>query len=139
MQLELIPYSPGIGGWYAEFYPGPYLLGRCWSEKSAYMDGDAFEAVCFLVGHFNLYGPETLSGSRLQRCIDDLKEGARKVSRTESPKEIWDYSPNYGYCQFLEIDDWRAGRRHFSQMLRDLEVWMRGVQAQNQPVTCLGL
>lgn len=140
MELRLIPHGELQGTGYAEFYPGTFRWDRIWSPDSVYMEMDAFEAVNLLVGHFDLLGIETLSGSRLQRCIEDLQAAAKRVSQSESPREIWDYGPNYGYCQFLEAEEsWQNARRNFSLMLRDLAVWMRGVHARNEPVTCLGL
>jgi len=140
LELRLIPHAELRGTGYAQFYPGPFRWDRIWSPDSVYMEMEAFEAVHFLVGHFDLFGIETLSGSRLQRCIDDHLAAAKRVSQSESPRELWDYAPNYGYRQFLKVEaSWLTARRDFSLMLRDLAVWMRGVRARKEPVTCLGL
>jgi hypothetical protein len=103
------------------------------------MEMEAFEAAHFLVGHFDLFGIETLSGSRLQQCIDDHLAAAKRVSQSETPAEIWGSVDYYGFSELLKQSDWRTERRKFSLMLRDLAVWMRGVHARKEPVTCLGL
>lgn len=139
MRLDLIRYQPGIRGYLAEFYPGPHYDARHWSDKSVYMDGDAFEALHYIVDRFHLYGPVSLSGARLDRFITELEEAAERIAATESPKDIWPYTKSFGYTQFNSVKDWRAGRESFSAMLRELAAWMREVKASKQPVTILGL
>ncbi|WP_340119708.1 hypothetical protein [Pelagibius sp. 7325] len=139
MQLDLIPYKPGIHGYLAEFFPGPHYDARHWSEKSVYMDGDAFEALHYIVDRFHLFGPVTLSGARLDRFIRELEEAAERIAATESPKDIWPYTSSFGYTQFNSIRDWQAGRESFSTMLRQLAQWMREVKERKQPVTILGI
>ena len=139
MELRLIPHAELVGTAYAQFYPGPFRMDRFWSENSVYMEMRTFEATHRLVGHFDLFGPETLSGSRLQRCIDDLLATAKRISQSESPEEVWDSVEYYGFPELLETSDWRTERRNFSMMLRDPAVWMREAHARREPVTCLGL
>ena len=139
MRLDLIPYRPGIGGYLAQFYPGPHYSARPWSEQSVYMDGDAFEALHYIVDRFHLYGPVTLSGARLDRFIGELEEAAERIGLSESPRDIWPFTSSFGYTQFNSVKDWQLGRREFSTTLRELAAWMRGVKAQKQPVTILGL
>ncbi len=139
MELRLIQHAELQGTAYAEFYPGGYYIGRCWSPESVYMEMEAFEATCFLVGYFNDIGPATLSGGRLQQCIDDLLGGAKRVSQSSHPDELWDNAAHYGFDELLQGSSWQSERRNFSLMLRDLATWMCAVQARNEPVTCLGL
>ncbi len=140
MKLRLLSLADLQTTHQVQFYPGPNYREISCAEGSVYLDMDVFEALCYLVGHFDMFGPMTLSGTRLQQCIDDLEAAAKQVSQSGSPSELWDYAPNYGCCQFLEVEqDWQAERRNFSLMLRDLAVWMRGVHARKEPVTCLGL
>jgi hypothetical protein len=139
MRLELIPYKPGIGGYLAQFYPGPHYEARPWSELSVYMDGDAFEALHYVVDRFHLYGPVTLAGARLDRFISELDEVAGRIAQTESAKDIWPFTRSMGYTQFNSITDWQAGRDEFSTALRALAAWMREVKERKQPVTILGL
>ena len=135
MEPRLFSHAELQGTCYAEFSPGAEGYACFWSKDSVYLEMEAFEATDRLVGHFNLFGPVTLSGSRLQKCIDDLLAAAKRVSQAESPEDVWDPA----YCPFLEIEDWQQERRQFSIMLRDLAKWMRHVQARKQPVTCNGL
>lgn len=138
MKFRLISYEELEGTGYAEFQPGGFYIGRCWSNQSVYMDWETFEVVDRLVSHFNPGGPITLSGSLLMRCIEDLSIAATRVSKAESPNQIWDCSSG-NFCErLLEIRDWPRARRDISLMLRDLETWMRAVHARGEPVTCLG-
>lgn len=139
MHLDLIPYKPGIKGYLAQFYPGPHYEARPWSEQSVYMDGDAFEALHYIVDRFHLYGPVTLAGARLDRFITELEEAAVRIAAAQSPKDIWPYTRSFGYTQFNSIADWEAGRDAFSGMLRELAQWMRRAREARQPVTILGL
>jgi len=139
MRLDLIPYKPGIGGYLAQFYPGPHYEARPWSELSVYMDGDAFEALHYVVDRFHLYGPVTLAGARLDRFITELEEAAGRIAQAESAKDIWPFTRSMGYTQFNSIKDWGSGRQEFSRSLRDLAKWMREVKERKQPVTILGL
>ena len=139
MHLDLIAYRPGIGGYLAEFYPGPHYEARPWSERSVYMDGDAFEALHYIVDRFHLFGPVTLAGVRLDRFIGELEEAAQKIAATASAKDIWPYTRSFGYTQFNSVKDWEEGRQAFAAMLRDLAQWMRRVREAKQPVTILGL
>lgn len=139
MRLDLIPYRPGIGGYLAQFYPGPHYDARPWSEQSVYMDGDAFEALHYIVDRFHLSGPITLAGARLDRFIRELDEAAGRIAASESPKDIWPVTRSFGYTQFNSVKDWSVGRREFSTTLRELAAWMRSVKEQKQPVTILGL
>jgi hypothetical protein len=135
MQFGLIPYRPGIGGYLAEFHPGP-PSGCAWSEDSVYMDGDVFEALVFLVGAFSVKQRFTLvEGDALGRLSDDLQDAARRVSHADSPKAIWPYSAGYGYTQFNSVKDWPAERQAFTTMLRDLGAWVEARAADGKPIT----
>lgn len=135
MQFALIPYRPGIGGYLAEFHPGP-PSGCTWSEDSVYMDGDVFEALVFLVGAFSVKQRFTLvEGDALGRLSDDLQDAARRVSHADSPKAIWPYSAGYGYTQFNSVKDWPAERQAFTAMLRDLGAWVEATAADGKPIT----
>ncbi len=135
MQFGLIPYRPGIGGYLAEFHPGP-PSGCTWSEQSVYMDGDVFEALVFLVGAFSVKQRITVvEGDALGRLSDDLQDAARRVSHADSPKAIWPYSAGYGYTQFNSVRDWPAERQAFTAMLRDLGTWVQATAADGKPVT----
>jgi len=135
MRFELIPYTTGIGGYLAEFHPGPDS-GRRWSEDSIYMDGDVFEALVFNIGAFTLkQRVVAVEGEAMGRLADELEEVARQVSHADSPKEIWPYSAGYGYTQFNSVRDWPAERQAFTAMLRDLGTWVEAVRDQDKPVT----
>lgn len=135
MQFDLIPYRPGIGGYLAEFHPGP--VADCqWSEQSVYMDGDVFEALVFLVRAFSVKQRFTLlEGEALEHLSDDLRDAARRVSHADSPKAIWPYSASYGYTQFNAVRDWPAERQAFTKLLRDLDAWVQAAAADGKPVT----
>lgn len=135
MRFELIPHRPGIGGYLAEFHPGPDP-GRRWCEASLFMDGDVFEALVFNVGAFTLKQPVVVvEGDALGRLADDLEDVARQVSHADTPKAIWPYSAGYGYTQFNSVRDWPEERQAFTRMLRDLGAWAREARQRNQPVT----
>jgi hypothetical protein len=136
MELRLIPHAELGDSIYAEFYPGECRFDHFWSKSSLYMDWQVFQAVCFLVGYFNPFGPETLSGRRLSSCIEDLQTTATRIAKSESPEDIWP-ERDYGPSEFRGVDDWKTTRRELSIMLRELAVWMRGVQRRGEPVTCL--
>lgn len=135
MQFGLIPYRPGIGGYLAEFYPGPED-GHRWSEQSVYMDGDVFEALVFLVGAFSVKQRiTTVEGEALGRLSEELEDAARQVSHADSPKAIWPYSASYGYTQFNSVRDWPAERQVFTGMLRQLGAWVKATGDGGNPVT----
>ncbi|MGD1878532.1 MAG: hypothetical protein ACFB13_13665 [Kiloniellaceae bacterium] len=135
MRFELIPHSPGIGGYLAEFHAGPDV-GRRWAEGSLFMDGDVFEALVFNIGAFTLKKPVvTVQGDALGRLADELEDVARQVSHADSPKAIWPYTAGYGYTQFNAIRDWPGERQAFTHMLRELGAWARSAQADGTPLT----
>ena len=134
MQFGLIPHSPGIGGNIAEFCPGPND-GLSRSEQSVFMDGDAFEALVFVIESFSMKGPATVEGVALGRLADDLEEVARRVSHAESPKAIWPYNASYGYTQFNSLRDWPSERRAFTKMLRDLGAWVQRLSDEGKSLT----
>ncbi|MEO3430004.1 hypothetical protein AAFN88_14165 [Pelagibius sp. CAU 1746] len=135
MQFGLIPYRPGIGGYLAEFHPGP-PEGCDWAEDSLYMDGDVFEALVLLIGAFSVKQRITVvQGDALGRLREDLQDAARQVSHADSPKAIWPYSGGYGYTQFNSVRDWPAERQAFTAMLRDLGAWVSDRIADGKPVT----
>lgn len=135
MRFELIPHHPGIGGYLAEFHPGPDSAAR-WSADSVFMDGDVFEALVFNVGAFTLKRPAvTVEGEAIDRLAEELEEVARQVSHADSPKAIWPYSAGFGYTQFNSVRDWPDARPAFTGMLRDLCAWMRRARASDLPVT----
>lgn len=135
MQLGLIPYRPGIGGYLAEFYPGPEQGAR-WSEDSVFMDGDVFEALVLLVGAFSVkQRVTTVTGDAIGRLAEDLEEAARQISHADSPKAIWPYTASYGYTQFNSLRDWPAERQAFTGMLRQLSAWVRTAGEAGKAVT----
>jgi hypothetical protein len=135
MRFELISHHPGIGGYIAEFHPGPDSAGR-WSGESVFMDGDVFEALVFNVGAFTLKRPAvTVEGDAIERLAEELDEVARQVSHADSPKSIWPYSASYGYTQFNSVRDWPGDRQAFTLMLRDLGAWLRKARNRGLPVT----
>lgn len=135
MQFGLIPYRPGIGGYLAEFHPGPED-GCRWSDQSVYMDGDVFEALVFLIGAFSVKQRlTTVEGEALGRLSEELEDAARRVSHADSPKAIWPYSASYGYTQFNSVRDWPAERQAFTGMLRELGAWIQAAGADGKPVT----
>jgi len=135
MRFGLIPYSPGVGGYLAEFHPGPDR-GRRWCEDSVYMDGDVFEALVFNIGVFTLkQRVVVVEEDALGRLVDELEEVARQVSHAGSPKEIWPYSASYGYTQFNSVRDWPSERLAFTAMLRELGTWVGAVRDADKPLT----
>jgi len=134
MQFGLIPYSPGLGGYIAEFCPGPNE-GLRRSEQSVFMDGDAFEALVFVIESFSMKGPVTVDGAALGRLTEELEETARRVSHAESPKAIWPYNASYGYTQFNSVRDWPSERQAFTKMLRDLGAWVQGLSDDGKSLT----
>ena len=134
MQFGLIPYSPGIGGYIAEFCPGPNN-GQRLSAQSVFMDGDAFEALVFVVESFSMKGPVTVEGAALGRLSEDLEDTARRVSHAESPKAIWPYNASYGYTQFNSVRDWPAERQDFTKMLLDLRAWVQELRDGGKALT----
>lgn len=134
MDYQLIRFKPGLGGYLAEFRPGPDD-GRRWCEDSVYIDGDVFEALVFIVGPFSMKRPVTVAGESLVNLTDELEHAARQVSHADTPKAIWPYSAGYGYTQFNSVRDWAAERRDLTRLLRDLGAWVEKVRADGKPVT----
>ena len=134
MNYQLIRYSPGLGGYLAEFRPGPDD-GRRWCEDSLYMDGDVFEALVFIVGPFSMKRPVTVSGEALTKLADEVEHAACQVSQAETPKAIWPYSAGYGYTQFNSVRDWAAERQDLTRLLRALGAWVDEVGEAGKPLT----
>ncbi|NIA67240.1 hypothetical protein HBA54_01385 [Pelagibius litoralis] len=139
MQLGLLKSSADRdGSYYAEFSAGDGV--RVLSEAACvYMDGDAFEALCFVAGNFRVSSTTTIEGFAIDRLVEELNDAAQRISHSDSAKQIWPLSASYGYTQFNSIKDWEAGRRDFSVMLRELGQWLQTVRARDEPVTIRGV
>ncbi len=137
MELGLVKNGEDrAGSYYAEFSVGGVAAE---SGGSIFMDGDAFEALCFVAGNFRVSSTTTLSGFAIDRLVEELRDAAQRISHSDSPKQVWPLSASYGYTQFNSIADWEAGRRDFSLMLRELSQWLEAARAREADVIIRGV
>ena len=139
MQLTLVKNAEDlVGSYYAAFYPGE-RGAPLRPNDTVYMDGDAFEALCFVAGNFRVTSTTTLAGFAIDRLVEELEEASRRISHSDSPKQVWPLTSSYGYTQFLSIDDWEVGRQQFCTMLQELGSWLRAARERDEPVTIRGV
>ncbi|WP_422366676.1 hypothetical protein [Pelagibius sp.] len=137
MELGLVKNGADrSGSYYAEFSVDDAAAG---GGGPVFMDGDAFEALCFIAGNFRVSSTTTLSGFAIDRLVEELRDAAQRISHSDSPKQVWPLSASYGYTQFNSITDWEAGRRDFSLMLRELGTWLEAARARDLSVTIRGV
>lgn len=144
MQIELIPSVDRLHGTgYFEFHPGEFR-GNHWSPKSVYLHMVIFELVeqtfWTQIPEFAKYGPNTISGLRIERLAAALDEFAETVSRAEKAEDIWEPNQISAACESsVELRDWNEAKTQLHTTLHDLSQWMRGVAARSEPVSILGI